>query len=864
MKREVSAHLALVEDDYRRRGLSHDEAHRAALRAVGGSDTAKEVHRDTRSFRWLEHLRRDVSLAIRLAVRYRGFSVAAVLTLAVGIGATTAIFAQANAIFLTPLPVDRPQDLRILSWTSPRRAFANGRLMQRIWDQWLAEGHHIETFLYAAFRQIADHDSGFADVACWRRGSTNSVIYGPLTLQYVSAGYFSTVGVRAQLGRVLDSQDQASGPAAAVVISHRFWRRAFGSDSNIVGRTLDLEPGRFVIVGVTPPGFFGVALAAAPDITAPLAVQPARPPDDWLGCNIVARVGSNVGEEQARARTEALVVQSILAAPPREAYDPPRVWLTNAEHGDDDLRRVITPSLRLLMTITAAVFLVACTNVAGLFLARSGSRSRELATRLAVGATSSRLVQQLLTEYFLVSMIGVALGIALTYAAMPILPRLMMTFIGRDGLAIEPSPDARVLGFAVALGLLNGLVFGLIPAWVTVRRHARLAARASATGLTPRATASRLLLATQVGVSMVLLVAAGLCVRSLVNLRAVPLGYEPRGLVFVTLNATPEQTGYVGAMLERLRGLPGVRSATASQYPLFAVAERSLPLCVPDFISDDPNHRFVDGDQVAPRFFETWGIDLLEGRDFEPTDATRRHVIVNRSFASTFYPNGGALGRTLGYGPKCTGFEQTIIGIVADSTNQPRDTGRPMVYAPYRRNVGFATFAVRVDDTTAFIPTLRTTLLENQSSLRGEISTGVAYRDRQTSRERLVTGFLTLFGAVGLLLSCVGLYGALAYTVSKRRSELGVRLALGAARGAIIRLVMRESVLPVASGIAVAVALSTMVAPLVQEMLFEVSTLDPLAIVGAVTILVATASLASALPAVRASRIDPAVVLRHE
>jgi predicted permease len=411
--------------------------------------------------------------------------------------------------------------------------------------------------------------------------------------------------------------------------------------------------------------------------------------------------------------------------------------------------------------------------------------------------------------------------------------------------------------------VVNGALFGLLPAVQgSLTRREALTSLAGPSGA--RFTSGKILVAAQVALSLVLLVGAGLCIRSLINLRAVPLGYDPNGLVMVTLNATPQQTGYVQQTLEQMRALPHVRLATASQYPLFGAAERSLPLCVPGFLTTDPDHRFVDGDQIAPDYFRTWGIPLVAGRDFTWEDARRRHVIVNVAFAQKFYAGRNPIGQTLGIGPKCTGVELTVIGVVGNSTNVPRDTGRPMIYAPYRQNVGFATFALRVDDPDRFVPVLRALLIDRRSSLRGDIRTGVAYRERELAYERLVTGFLVAFGVMAVLLSCVGLYGALAYLVSRRTSEIGVRMALGAKRTAVVRLIMSESIAPVLLGLAAGVALAAIAARAVDRVLFGVSRHDPLVTGLAVVVFAITAAIAAAVPARRAARIDPALTLRHD
>jgi predicted permease len=861
LDREIAAHLALLEDDLRRRGLSPEDAAIAARRTFGGIDRTRELHREARALALVGDLLRDLGYATRMLRKTPQLTAVAALTLALGIGASTAVFTHVNAIFLTPLPVDRPGDLRILSWASARRPFAGPRLTQRIWDQWIAEGLHVETFSPAAYRQLTENDAGFESVACWRRGAATSATFPTLTMQYVSAGYFQTMRADAAVGRVLGPIDDTNGGAIPVVLSHGGWQRLFGGDPAVLGAVLDLEQGRFLVVGVMPAGFFGVALAVAPDFFAPLAAAPRRSEDDWGACNLIARLRRDVPEELARSRAETLIGHSILAAPPREAYDPPRVWLTNAARGDDDLRRGAGTSLGLLMAATSLVFLIACANVAGLLLARGAGRAREMATRLALGATRRRIVQQLLTEYALISLLGAVFGLALAFVLVPLLPTLLMQLVGRQALA-EVAPDARVLAFAIGLAVLNGVVFGLLPALHgPLRHHATLAAPARDGA---RFRTGKVLVAVQVALSLTLLVGAGLCMRSLINLRTVPLGYDPDGLVFVTLNASPRQATLVRETLERLMALPGVRAATVSQYPLFGAAERSLPLCVPGFMTSDPDHRFVDGDQVGPGYFAAWGVRILDGRDFTWEDVRRRHVIVNTAFATKFFDGHQPIGRTLGFGPKCTGVEQTIIGVVANSTNIPREAGRPMIYAPYRQNVGFATFALRVDNADRFVPVLQAMLTEQRSSLRSAVTTGVDYRNRELARERLTASFLGVFSALAVVLACVGLYGTLACLVARRTPEIGVRMALGAGSAAVVRLVLSESLRPVLFGLFAGATLAAGATRALEHLLFGISRHDPLVTMSAVALFVILAACAATAPAIRAARIDPAVTLRHD
>jgi putative ABC transport system permease protein len=815
----------------------------------------------------LEQTRRDVAYAVRLLLKTPTFTLIATLTLAMGVSLLTAVFTQVNAVFLTRLSVERPEELRLLSWSSPRRAFAGPRLTQRIWDQWIAEGHHIESFSYAAYRNLADNESGFASVACWRRGlSVRSAQYGRVSVQFVSGTYFNTVGASALVGRVLTVNDDRPGTSIVpAVVSHSFWLRALGGDPKVLETPIDLDRVQFVIVGVMPSTFYGVALASAPDLMVPFASQP-RAADDWHGCNLIARVSPGVSDEQARSRSEALVRQAIVASVPRDPYEPPRVWLSSAEYGDDDFRRATSRSLGFLLAATALVFFVACANVAGLLLARGSARHKEMATRLALGASRGRIVRLLLTEGLVLSIAGLGVGIAATFLLVPVLPQVLAQFGGETGAqTVALTPNLRVLGFAVALGLLNGLLFGLAPALVVTRLTPLEITRPSQGFIRATFGSGKVAVTMQVALSMTLLISAGLCVRTMINLRAVPLGFDPSGLIFVTLNTDGQPPDFLDQMLSRLSTLPSVVSASASQYPLFGEADRSLPLCVPGFLTNEPAHRFVDGDQVSPGHFATWRVPIRSGREFQSDDVGRRVVVVNDAFAARFYPGQNAVGQTLGYGPNCTGTEQTIVGVTASATDNPRTAGTPAIYVPYRRHVGFVTFAVRTDgDSSAVVAAIRAVLIDRGSSLRGDITTGVDYRDQATARERMLTSLLTAFSTIGLLLSVMGIYGALAYIATRRTHEIGIRIALGAASANVVRLVARESLIPVWIGIVVGVAAASGATRWIDSILFGVAPTDVPTIVVATAVFGVTAAMAAVIPSIRASRIDPVRALRSE
>jgi len=879
MTREMESHLELIADDFRRRGMTPEEAQAAARRAFGNIELARESHREARSFSWLEELQRDCAYAVRTLRKSPGFTLAAILILGVGIGANTAVFSQVNAVFFKTLPVHHPHDLRTLSWTSPERAFARGMFQGPSWQARLAAGETIPTFSYSVYLRMRDGVTRFSDLACFASLPAGAMTAaGPVFIELVSGNYFQTIGAAALIGRTINiDDDRPDGPPVAV-ISYGLWRRAFASDPDILDRTIRIRETPFAIIGVMPQEFGGLNPAVQRDVMLPYAnrrlVTPAGLDRNfWGGCQIVGRLQTGAPDEQARAEAEALLRSAILDDPPNQPYEMPKLHLADAAWGSDDLRRTTSSPLAVLMAAVSIILLITCANLAALLLARGRARQKEIATRLAIGAARSRIVRQLLAESLLLAIMGGFLAVGLAYGLSPLLTGVLGQLSQNLTLSGQPrppgvyvTPDFRVLAFSVGLTLLTGLMFGLLPA-LRAARIDLLSIMKQTPAASPlgrfRFRSGKTLISVQVALSVLLLMAAGLFARTLVNLMAVPVGYNPQQLVLIPVaNGARSPRQVIEDTMTRLEGIPGVISASASEFPLFNNAEPKRPVCIPAFGADVQR---VDWAYVFPRFFEVWGVPLLLGKDFNQSPAAA--VIVNETFVKRFLAGKSPLGQTVGIGD-CTGGRQaSIIGVTSDHVDRQRAAQTPIVYAPYPLGGALptTTFAVRTaSDPHSVVPAVRRLIVEAGVTVEGDVTIGAEYWARTMRRERFLTGLLVFFGFLALLICCLGIYGLLAYVVNSRTFEIGVRIALGAERKHVASLVVRETLAPVAAGIASGMVATLTLLRYVESILFGISPHDPWTAAGTAAAFLSVAGLAAFLPASHASRIDPMRSLRHE
>ena len=789
------------------------------------------------------------------------FSAAVVLTLALGIGANTAIFSLVDAVILRTLPVRDPKQLYFLAAVSGRGS----------------DGE----FSLPLFEQVRDHNRTLEGAAAFDGTRLSASIDGqPEVLwgQCVSGNFFELLGVRASRGRTLVPADDAPSAPPAAVISHRYWARRFGLDPGILGKPIALKGLAFTVVGVAPDGFQGIDPSWAPDLWIPMVQWPALRLKDHDSVGVLGRLKPGVDPRQARDDIDAIYQSSRTAGSGIDAK-PPRIAFVSAARGLSDLRDEFSLPLTVLMAVVCTVLLIACANVANLMLARGAARRKEIALRMAIGAGRTRLFRQLLTESLVFAASGGSIGFLLAAWGSDALSRLASS--GPNPVPLQVHHDARILAFTAGLSLLIGVLFGMAPALQATRTdlNSVLKETPKSAGGGRRRGLKPMLAVFQLSLSAVLLVAAGLLTRSLHELYRVDPGFEQDRIDL--LRAYPTIVGYEGVreldlysrLPDRLREIPGVRSASLSRFGFLGGRwSRRVSLRGEHFSSSDDATALCY--PVSPGFFETMGVPLLGGRDFRAADGPHapRVAVVSEAFARAHFPEGGALGRRFrfGGGDAPDSSETEIVGVVRNvrSLSLRERDDRPSIYIPISQtpadHLGQVMIALRMAanatanpdwirrQVQAIDPNLPLVSSETQAELAAE----------SLGTERLVSKLSGAFAILALLLASIGLYGVLAYEFETRTREIGIRVAVGAKPSDLLRLVLgygvRLSLLGAVIGLATALAVPRALASL----LFGVGPADPLTLVGAVVLLAVVTLLACYLPARRAMREDPLTALR--
>jgi predicted permease len=902
MSREIESHLALLEENFRARGLPPHEARLAAQRAYGGVERAKELHREARSLVWLEHIAKDFRYGVRNLARAPGFTAVAVLTLALGIGANTAIFSLIDAVLLRSLPVRDPQKLVVFQWTAHNSPNTKGYYSYMSCGSSNAGAtEHGCSFSYPMFHQFRALQDAFSSVTALggnvglnlRGNGPARFVHGEL----VSGDFFDALGVRAALGRTFRPADDVPGAPPVAVLSYGFWQSAFGGDPAAVGRTVWLNNVPVTIVGVAAKEFPSLDPATARPMWLPLSLQPQlgenlngtmggdkpslRAGDDNWWVYLIARLKPEISLDKAQAAADAFFHTDVLDTTKKflKSEDALRLVLIPAPQVITGLHDRFSTLLTILMTAVALVLLVACANVAGLMLARSATRQRELAVRLALGAGRTRIARQLLTESLLLSLAGGALGILLAYWSVQSLVALM----SRGGLwpsHVAVQPDLRVLVFTVAASVFTGILFGLAPAFRGMRLDLTPALKESpaalATGISTRQLPNlgSSLVVAQVALAILMLSGAGLLVRTLENLKNINPGFDTRNILLFSID--PTLNGYTNAQIyglysqlrQRLEDLPGVPSASYSFDPLLSGDIWSSSFKI-EGEAQNTQH-MTDGLQVGPKFFETLHIPVLAGRTLSPNDfnsaggSTWCPAVVNGAFARQFFKEQTPLGRTIsGLGDKYPSCE--IVGIVGDAKYQTlRSEISPTVYVPQKE--GSATFEVRTTaNPETIIPAVRSIVSQLDKNLPVfAVKTQSAQIEGSLFQERLIARLSSFFGGLSLLLACIGLYGLLSYEVARRTREIGVRMALGARPSDVLRFVVRQGVGLSAVGAVVGILGALGLTRYIASLLYGVRPIDPLTFLSVALLLGLVALAACYIPARRASHVDPMVALRYE
>jgi predicted permease len=872
LERELRSDLELEAAERQESGLPADEACYAARRAFGNTTSVEEQVRAMWGWTWCERLIEDLRYAVRTLRKSPVFTAVAVLSLALGIGANSAIFTLIDVVMLRSLPVAEP-----------------GKLVEieKFYD------NQKGGFSYPLYQELRDRNQVFRGLLTASKT--------PLRLsdepegagaqgQYVSGNFFQVLGVRAWLGRTIVPEDDRlshGGGNPVAVIGYGLWQRRFGGDPAAVGKTLSVEGRPFTVVGVLPQGFYGLQVGQTLDFAIPIAREAQIRPQSWLGqsdygwLSVVGRLQPGVSRTRARADLAVVFHQFLLAhagggSDPheRELALSQRLEVSPAANGLSAPRDAFSHPLLILMAAVALVLLIACANLANLLLDRASARRREMAVRLAIGAGRGRLIRQLLTESLLLSTLGGLLGLFLAWWGSAFLVSMM----ANGGTPLRLDLDARVLAFTFSVSVLTSVLFGVAPALRSTRVDVGPALKEGgrAVGRDPsRAWLGKALLMAQVALSLMLLAGAGLFMGTLRNLRTMDAGFERAGILLSTIE--PGAAGYHGpalanfyrALLLRVGQLPGVRACGLSLITPIAGGGVDLPAQVEGYTAAPHEDNTVYVNRVSPGYFAAFGTPLLAGRDFDWHDRPESLpvALINESMARYYFHNASPLGRWVVLGG---GGPARIVGVVKDARYMS-------LREPIHRTVYMDEFQLaEMDQGLGFEVRTTTNPLQLLAPIRSEVhkiggnvpvkneTTFDRQIDQSLMQERLMATLSGFFGALALLLAAIGTYGVLAYAVGRRTNEIGIRMALGASGGSVLWMILRETVTLVLGGIAVGLPLTLAVTRLTGKLLFGLTPADPLTLALAMFAMAVTAAAASYLPARRAARVDPMVALRYE
>ena len=892
LSEEMREHLEEKIEELVASGMPAEEARFEAQRQFGNALRLREESRDVWGFRWLEALMQDLRYGLRQLRRNPGFTAVAVITLALGIGANTAMFSLVDAVLLKMLPVSNPGQLVQLT------------MMTRDYGA-------DEFFSYPTFKLIAENNRTLSGVIAFHSlGNVDFVVNGQAGLasaQAVSGNYFKMLGVKAILGRThIPGHDDVQGGSPVAVISYGYWTRRFDRNASVVGKVVSLNGVPFTVIGVTPPEFFGLEPGEPVDVSIPLA-QVARVSPGWAATGspydifrapfrnwlrLMARLRE--GETKARALAN---LQPIYAQAMRQAdegirglpVDSPqagnefaecRIQVESGSRGLTALRRQFSKPLIFLMAMVGVLLLIACTNVANLLLARANSRQREIALRMALGAGRLRVVRQLLTESALLALAGGGFGTLLAFWGSGSLVNLMSR--AQSPIQLSVRPDARVLAFTALVSFFAAIVFGLAPAWRTSRLELAQAVKDSTQGAISARRRSRMgdgLVISQIALALVLLVGAGLLVRTLEKLKELHPGFDERNVLLFSVN--PSMVGYkdsqVAGLYERLsehiKAIPGVRAVSFSIFsPLGAGFGSTIP-SVEGYTPRPGENMPVSVNFVAPNYFKVLGTAVLLGREF--TDGDRagapKVAMINQAMARYFFGDSNPLGRRFSI-PGWVG-DATLLEIVGVAENAKlknlREQAAPAAYIPFLQepdSVPAMTFEVRTASNPSLLAASVRRLIKQADGrvpLFG-VKTLTEQVNESLVQERLVASLSSLFGFIAVFLTCVGLYGLISYSVTRRTHEIGIRMALGAQRFQVLGLVLSQGMILAVIGVCLGTVAAFGLTRLMASLLYAVKPTDPVTFIAAALTLTGVAAFACLIPARRAMKTDPMVALRYE
>jgi putative ABC transport system permease protein len=899
---EWQFHILLRTEENIRRGMTPEEARKSAEQHFGNSAYLKDVSWDVRGGGLVETLWQDLRYGLRMLRKSPGFTTVAVLTLALGIGANTAIFSLIDAVMLRTLPVSRPEELLQLKRQDSRYASVGAPTFSDPLSLFWSGGASPD-FSNPLWEQVRDQQNVFSGVFAWANDRFDLARGGtvqPADGSFVSGDFFTTLGLRPAAGRLITASDDYHGCPAVVVLSYGFWQEHYGGASGAVGSVLSLNDHPFEVIGVASRGFYGMEVGGKSEVFVPVCTgeifgtKPLEARAFWW-LSVAGRIKAGISRAQLNARLRVLSPRIFTASLPQywpadeqRSFVKEKLVATSAATGTSIfLRPQSDQPLQVVMLIVGLVLLVACANVASLILTRGVIRGKEIAVRHALGASRWRLIRQLFTECVLLSAMGATVGFLFSRWGAVLLIRSfsIRTFYGTSPLFLDLSLDGRVLGFAAAVTILTAVLFGILPALRSTDISLTSAMNGSRTIEFDRPAQFRsrkLIVASQVAFSLVLLVAAGLLLRSFAKLATVDPGFDPKNVLVVYSDTelskdlmfrTPSHHAMFGEIENRLRSVPGVLSVSRSTHT--PAEEGSFEHSVYTEWS-----KAVTGDAalawtnyVSPRYFETLRMRFVTGRDFNAGDTSTSLMvaIIDQTAARRFFPGLDPVGRTfwLDGVPSRPGPPIEVVGVVRDAKYMSlREENHPTVFLPATQPwdpTVADTFELRTAvPPTTLIPSVRAAVGSVNSAIPLEFHTLAQQVDDSIIQERLLAQLSGLFGSLALLLALIGLYGTVSYVVAQRQREFGIRMALGAEPGSILRLIMRDVFSVVAVGLLAGVAISLAATRLLQQLLFGIGPRDTVTLVVAVTALSIVALVAGYLPGRRATKVDPMVALRYE
>jgi predicted permease len=898
---ELGAHVELATSENMRRGMSEPEARTAALRAFGGPTQIKENYRVQRGIPFLEILAQDLRYAGRKLRSSPGFTAAAVMTLALGIGANTAIFTLVQGILLRSLPV-----------ADPSRLYRIGdRTTCCYFDGFEDESGDFDLFSYDLYRQFKQAAPEFEQLAAVQAGGSGYSVRAagepprPLRTEFVSANYFAALGIGAYSGRVLTEGDDQAGAPPVLVISYRAWESDFGRDPAIVGSTIYVQTHPFVVAGIAPPGFFGDRIATIPpDFWMPLGTEPVLEGANsavrerataWLYAIGRLRSGVDIGSLQVKLSSVLRQWMHTLPSFTENGKTPlisrQHVVLSRAGGGIQKLQHVTGASLRMLMVLSSVVLLIACANIANLLLARGATQRAEVAMRMALGAARARLIRQVLTESVLLSLMGGAAGLVVAYFGSHAI--LALAFPEARNMPVDASPSLPVLGFALLVSVVTGIVFGTFPAWVSSHAQPAQAFRGTTQVTGDHSSLPRrMLVVFQLALSIVLLSGTFLMAKSLRNLQHQNFGIDTAQRY--TLQIDLEGAGYKLEQLpalyreieDHLTSIPGVARVSFARYIPLGGNQWGSCVIQQGHPAPGPNEKcFSDWDRVSAGFLDSIGVPVVRGRGFTDQDIATSElvVVVNQAFAKEFFHDEDPVGQHFGVDSVQYSGTYKIVGVSADfQMANAKGEMRPLFLLPMtQRFTGYKDAdADAGEQHSMFLNSLVVQFASPQQDVEKLIRRKLAEVDPKLpvfrfspydaivaenfTQDRLIARLTSAFGLLALLLASVGLYGVMSYSVARRTSEIGIRMAIGASRSTIIQMVLRGAMVQVLIGLALGIPASLYAGRLMTSLLYHVKGFDPQALGAAAVVLGICASIAAFVPALRAASIDPMRALRTE